>query len=79
MLFCAAPRHCYADPAAFDNVDLSDFQLPGGRSMPVVDRFCYLGSMVNRHGGDRCDVDSRLEQRRRHLVRCAGVSSARRQ
>ena len=61
MLYCAAPRHCYADPASFDNVDLSDFQLPGGRSMPVVDRFCYLGSMVTRHGGDGCDVDSRLE------------------
>ena len=61
VLFCAAPPRCYADPATYNSADLSDIVLPDGRSMPVVDEFCYLGSMVTRHGGDTRDVDRRLE------------------
>ena len=33
----------YGDATTFDNVDLSDVQLPGGLSMPVVSKFKYLG------------------------------------
>ena len=42
ILFCAARPHAYASPATFDGTDLSDVLLPGGLSMPVVDRFSYL-------------------------------------
>ena len=61
VLFCAAPPRCYSDPVTFDGADLSDIQLPDGRSMPVVDKFCYLGSWITRYCGDALDVDSRLE------------------
>ena len=61
VLFCAAPRGCYSDPSTCDNVDLSDIKLPGGRLMGVVDKFCYLGSIVARNGSDALDVNSRLQ------------------
>ena len=61
VLFCAAPPRCYSNPATFDGADLSDIQLPDGRSMPVVDKFCYLGSWITRYCGNALDVDSRLE------------------
>ena len=40
---------------------LSDIKLPGGCFMPVVDRFKYLGSYLNRDCSDGLDVDSRIE------------------
>jgi hypothetical protein len=56
VLFCAAPPSTYATPSTFDGADLSDIQLPGGMSMPIVDRFPYLGDVVARHGGDGAAV-----------------------
>ena len=61
VLFCAKPARCYMCAATFDGADLSDIQLPDGRSMPVVDRFCYLGSWLARNCGDARDVDARIE------------------
>ena len=61
VLFCAAAPTSYSDPATYDGADLSDIKLPGGCFMPVVDRFKYLGSYLNRDCSDGLDVDSRIE------------------
>mmetsp|Transcript_64854 Transcript_64854/g.193832 ORF Transcript_64854/g.193832 Transcript_64854/m.193832 type:complete len:601 (-) Transcript_64854:243-2045(-) len=60
-LFCAARAHMYADPATFDGADLSDVLIPGGRFMPIVSKFKYLGSCTLRSCNDAIDVDSRIE------------------
>ena len=61
VLFCAAAPTSYNNPATYDGADLSDIKLPGGCFMPVVDRFKYLGSYLNRDCSDGLDVDSRIE------------------
>ena len=83
VLFCAAPSHCYSNPVTYDGIDLSNVQLPGGRSMPIVDEFCYLGSMITRHCGDVRDVDRRIESAgkafgalRRSVFRSVSVTPA---
>ena len=60
VLFCPAPLHTYTDPTTYDGVDLSDVQLGGGRSWPVVEKFSYLGDMVERCGGDASAVAARI-------------------
>ena len=60
-MFCPAPVHTYTDAATFDGADLSDVQLPGGRSMHFVQRFCYLGDIVASDCGDAHAVDARIE------------------
>ena len=52
ILFCSAPSSVYADAATFDNADLSDVQLPGGLTMPVVFFFKYLGDIISSDGTD---------------------------
>ena len=61
VLFSAKPSACYQDPASFDGADLSDVQLPNGMSMPIVDRFVYLGDMVSRDGSDALAVAARVQ------------------
>ena len=61
FMFCPAPAHTYTDAATFDGADLSDVQLPGGRSMHFVQRFCYLGDIVASDCGDAYAVDARIE------------------
>ena len=53
ILFCPAPPHVYADAAKYDGADLSDVQLPGGLTMPVVFFFKYLG---DRSGPAACQT-----------------------
>ena len=60
VLFCAAPRSCYSDPATYDGTDLSDVLMPGGLFVNIVDLFKYLGSLVSRNGSDAPDVDARI-------------------
>ena len=60
ILFCPAPAACYTDPRTFDGADLSDVLLPGGRHMPIVAKFPYLGSFIARNCGDAPDVDARI-------------------
>ena len=76
ILFCAAPPHVYSDSAAYDGADLSDVQLPAGRSMPVVSKFKYLGDYVTTDCTDTFAVGGCGSQRRaRPLARCASASS----
>ena len=60
ILFCPAPARVYDDPATFGGADLSDVQLPGARSMPVVSKFKYLGDWVSGDGSDACAVEARI-------------------
>ena len=61
VLFCAASPSTYTCPSTFDGADLSDIQLPNGMSMPIVDRFPYLGDIVTRDGGDAAAVTARVQ------------------
>ena len=61
VLFCPKPAHMYENATTFDGADLSDLQLPGGRSMPIVQKFCYLGDIVASDCGDAHAVDARIE------------------
>ena len=60
ILFCPAPPHVYADAATYDGADLSDVQLPAGRSMPIVTKFPYLGDFVAADGTDALAVEARI-------------------
>ena len=60
ILFCSAPRRCYADASTYDGADLSDILLPNGLFMCVVELFKYLGSYISRDGSDLPDVDARI-------------------
>ena len=60
ILFCPAPPHVYSDSATFDGADLSDVQLPAGRSMPIVTKFPYLGDFVAADGTDTLAVEARI-------------------
>ena len=62
VLFCSKPLHLYEDRETLDNTDLSDIELGNGRFIPIVDEFCYLGSMVDRECGDETDIDARIEK-----------------
>ena len=60
ILFCPAPSSVYADAATRDDADLSEVQLPGGLSMPVVSVFKYLGDYVSSSGSDESAVEARI-------------------
>ena len=44
----------------YDGADLSDVQLPGGLTMPVVFFFKYLGDIISSDGTDVRAVEARL-------------------
>ena len=62
VLFCAKPLHMYEDQETFDNTDLSDIELGNDFFIPVVEKSCYLGSIVTRNCTDEADVDNRIEK-----------------
>ena len=62
ILFCCKPPHLYEDPDTYDNTDLSNIELGEGRFIPIVDSFCYLGSVCSRDCSDALDVQNRIEK-----------------
>ena len=51
----------YSNRDTYDDADLSDISLgQEGVYIPVVDKFCYLGSWITRNGRDDVDVDARI-------------------
>ncbi|XP_066928721.1 uncharacterized protein [Clytia hemisphaerica] len=60
ILFCAKPIFMYDNPETLDNVDLSDVIIDEKRYLPIVDEFCYLGSIVTNDCTDEKDVDTRI-------------------
>ena len=61
ILFVAAPNRIYTDPLSFDNTNLGNVKIDDVSHMPIVDCFCYLGSMLSRDCKDILDVDSRIK------------------
>lgn len=66
VLFCAAHRATYLNYSTFTRLcgrsaDLSPIQLGGGRLVPVVLRFKYLGSLLSADCRDEADVLSRVK------------------
>ena len=51
----------YNDHGTFDNADLSNIELGGGRFFPIVALFCYLGSILTRDCKDDEDVKARID------------------
>ena len=60
ILFVSAPAHTYSDPETFDNNDFSNVQLSDDTFLPIVEEFCYLGTMFTRDCGDTADVTRRI-------------------
>ena len=60
ILFVPAPANCYSDPKTYDNKDLSNVELGNDEFFPIVDVFCYLGSMLSSDCSDTEDVRRRI-------------------
>ena len=60
ILYVPAPANCYKDPKTYDNADLSNVELGNGEFFPIVDVFCYLGSMLSSDCSDTEDVRIRI-------------------
>jgi hypothetical protein len=61
VLFVAAHPSTYKDPATYDNANLGRIELGNGRFFPIVEQFCYLGSIFNRDCNDDGDVQARID------------------
>ena len=61
VLFVAAPSTTYNDPSTYDGRDLSQIELGNQRFLPVVSKFCYLGTILTRNCRDDEDVKSRIK------------------
>ena len=61
VLFCPKPPSMYENPETYDSIDLSDIVI-GQRYIPIVDKFAYLGSMINRDCSDESDVQMRIQK-----------------
>ena len=62
ILFVAKSAKLYKNPLTFDGADLSDVKLGNGRFIPIVAKFCYLGTSLTRDGDDILDVKMRIEK-----------------
>ena len=62
ILFVSKSPKSYVDPATYDNVDLSPVKLDTHTFFPVVDHFCYLGSLISRDCKDDMDVANRIKK-----------------
>ena len=60
VLFVAAPSTTYENPQTFDNRTLDDIILDETHFIPVVDRFCYLGTILSRDCKDKLDIITRV-------------------
>ena len=61
VLFVAAPPSTYEDPSTYDDKDLSPIKIDEFHYFPVVDNFCYLGSIFTRDCKDEKDVLARID------------------
>ena len=62
ILFVAASPSAYRDQSTYDNVDLGVIPLGNRKFFPVVDKFCYLGSILARDCSDDKDVQARIDR-----------------
>ena len=66
-MFVVAPPHSYSvDSDTFDDgfgpADLSDIMVGDGTTVPVVQSFKYLGSLITRDAKSEADVVSRVQK-----------------
>ena len=62
ILFVAAPVSAYVTPSTFDNKNLSPIELGNEKYIPIVSKFCYLGSLLSRDCRDNEDVLMRIKK-----------------
>ena len=62
VLFVAAPKWSYTNPSSYDNQNLDHVTLNDGKFLPVVDKFCYLGTTLSRDCSDNDDVSLRIQK-----------------
>ena len=62
VLFVAAPPTVYSNPASYDGTDLTEISLGNYQYFPVVEKFCYLGSLITRDCKDTEDVCHRIKR-----------------
>ena len=62
ILFVSAPLKSYDNPGTFDDTDLSDIKIGNEKFFPIVDKFCYLGTMLTRDCRDDEDVCCRIKK-----------------
>ena len=59
LLFVAKPNNSYTEPSTRNETNLSPIIFEEGRFIPVVNKFCYLGSIINHDLRESEDVDIR--------------------
>ena len=62
ILFVGAPRTLYTTPETFDNVNLEPIRIDDNCFLPIVDQFCYLGTILSRNCSDEADVNNRIRK-----------------
>ena len=60
ILFVAMSAKIYRNLLTFDGADLSDVKLEKGLFIPIVDKFCYLGTWMARDRDDILDIKMRI-------------------
>lgn len=62
ILFVAGPNSAYTFPDTYDNANLDRVRLDGSCFLPIVDQFCYLGTILSRSCSDEADVANRIRK-----------------
>ena len=62
VVFVSKSPKAYVDPITYDGVDLSPIKICSHTYLPVVNKFCYLGSFISRDCKDYVDVTNRIRK-----------------
>ena len=62
VLFVAASSRASVNPTTYDDTDLFDIELGNEKFFPVVDKFCYFGTIITRSCTDTEDVCNRIRK-----------------
>ena len=75
LLFVGKPNKFYTEPSTHDDTNLSPIILDKGRFIPVVNKFCNLGSIINHDPIESEDIDNRTKKAYQALEPYEEVSS----
>ena len=62
MELLSVAKPSYTKPSTYNDTNLSSILLEEGRFIPVVNKFCYLGSIINHDLRELEDVDNRIKK-----------------
>ena len=62
ILFVSMPDKSYVSPKTYDNTDLSPIELGNNLFIPIVEKFCYLGTILSRNCKDTDDIENRIKR-----------------